>query len=114
MRQSATRLEDAVIRWGPTLIEDPDSAELLNLLPDIVDSRRGGHDRAGAGPVRRTSGRRARTACSTSWGTQTNSGALPFGCSDAGLGQACSERHVEITYERQGVRHTTDLTLSAD
>jgi len=42
MRPSATRLEDAVIRWGPTLIEDPDSAELLNLLPDIVDSRRGG------------------------------------------------------------------------
>src|SRR5262245_26540282 len=39
-RQSATRLEDAIIRWGPTLIEDPDSAELLNLLPDIVDSAR--------------------------------------------------------------------------
>jgi hypothetical protein len=40
MRRSATRLEDAIIRWGPTLIEDPDSAELLNLLPDVVDSAR--------------------------------------------------------------------------
>ena len=44
MRQSATRLEDAIIRWGPTLIEDPDSAELLNLLPDIVDSARNAAD----------------------------------------------------------------------
>jgi hypothetical protein len=39
-RQSASRLEDAIVRWGPTLVEDPDSAELLNLLPDIVDSAR--------------------------------------------------------------------------
>ena len=39
-RQSATRLEDAIIRWGPTLIEDPESAELINLLPEIVDSAR--------------------------------------------------------------------------
>src|SRR5262245_48560347 len=44
MRRSATRLEDAIIRWGPTLIEDPDSAELLNLLPDIVDSARSAAD----------------------------------------------------------------------
>lgn len=44
MRQSATRLEDAIIRWGPTLIEDPDSAELLNLLPDVVDSARAAAD----------------------------------------------------------------------
>src|SRR5262245_33893976 len=44
MRRSATRLEDAVIRWGPTLIQDPDSAELLNLLPDIVDSARSAAD----------------------------------------------------------------------
>lgn len=43
-RQSATRLEDAIIRWGPTLIEDPESAELLNLLPDIVDSARSAAD----------------------------------------------------------------------
>jgi len=43
-RRSATRLEDAIIRWGPTLIEDPDSAELLNLLPDIVDSARSAAD----------------------------------------------------------------------
>jgi hypothetical protein len=44
MRQSATRLEDAIIRWGPTLVEDPDSAELLNLMPDIVDSARAAAD----------------------------------------------------------------------
>jgi hypothetical protein len=44
LRRSATRLEDAIIRWGPTLIEDPDSAELLNLLPDIVDSARSAAD----------------------------------------------------------------------
>ena len=43
-RQSATRLEDAIIRWGPTLIEDPDSAELINLLPEIVDSARAAAD----------------------------------------------------------------------
>ena len=40
MRRSASRLEEAIIRWGPTLVEDPDSAELLNLLPDVVDSTR--------------------------------------------------------------------------
>jgi hypothetical protein len=40
MRRSASRLEEAIVRWGPTLVEDPDSAELLNLLPDIVDSAR--------------------------------------------------------------------------
>jgi hypothetical protein len=40
MRRSASSLEEAIIRWGPTLVEDPDSAELLNLLPDIVDSAR--------------------------------------------------------------------------
>jgi hypothetical protein len=40
MRASAARLEDAIIRWGPTLVEAPDSAELLNLLPDIVDAAR--------------------------------------------------------------------------
>jgi hypothetical protein len=39
-RVSAARLEEAIIRWGPTLVEAPDSAELLNLLPDIVDSAR--------------------------------------------------------------------------
>lgn len=39
-RQSASRLEEAIIRWGPTLVEDPHSAELLNLLPDVVDSSR--------------------------------------------------------------------------
>jgi len=39
-RRSASRLEEAIIRWGPTLVEDPDSAELLNLLPDVVDSAR--------------------------------------------------------------------------
>ena len=44
MRRSATRLGDAIIRWGPTLIEDPDSAELLNLLPEIVDSARAAAD----------------------------------------------------------------------
>ena len=44
LRQGATRLEDAIIRWGPTLIEDPESAELINLLPDIVDSARSAAD----------------------------------------------------------------------
>jgi hypothetical protein len=39
-RQSGSRLEEAIIRWGPTLVEDPESAELINLLPDIVDSAR--------------------------------------------------------------------------
>ena len=39
-RQSASRLEEAIIRWGPTLVENPESAELINLLPDIVDSAR--------------------------------------------------------------------------
>jgi hypothetical protein len=39
-RQSAFRLEEAIVRWGPTLVESPDSAELLNLLPDIVDAAR--------------------------------------------------------------------------
>lgn len=40
MRRSASRLEEAIVRWGPTLVEDSDSAELLNLLPDVVDSAR--------------------------------------------------------------------------
>ena len=40
MRVGAAGLEDATVRWGPTLAEAPDSAELLNLLPDIVDSAR--------------------------------------------------------------------------
>ena len=44
MRQSASRLEDAIVRWGPTLVEDPESAELINLLPDIVDSARSAAD----------------------------------------------------------------------
>ena len=50
MRQSATRLEDAIIRWVPSLIEDPDSAELLNLLPDIVDSARAAADTIAPAP----------------------------------------------------------------
>ena len=29
---------------GPTLIEDPESAELLDLLPDVVDSARSAAD----------------------------------------------------------------------
>jgi hypothetical protein len=44
MRQSASRLEEAIILWGPTLVEDPESAELINLLPDIVDSARSAAD----------------------------------------------------------------------
>ena len=40
MRQRASGLEEAIIRWGPTLVEDPDSAGLINLLPDIVDGAR--------------------------------------------------------------------------
>jgi hypothetical protein len=44
LRQSASRLEEAIIRWGPTLVEDPESAELINLLPDIVDSARSAAD----------------------------------------------------------------------
>ena len=40
MRRSATRLEDSIVRWGPTLVEDPDCAALINLLPDIVDAAR--------------------------------------------------------------------------
>jgi len=52
MRQSATRLEDAIIRWGPTLIEDPESAELLNLLPEIVDSARYAGDTIAPAPDR--------------------------------------------------------------
>ncbi len=43
-RQSASMLEEAIIRWGPTLVEDPQSAELINLLPDIVDSARSAAD----------------------------------------------------------------------
>jgi len=43
-RRSAARLEEAIIQWGPTLIEDPESAELLNLLPDIVESARSAAD----------------------------------------------------------------------
>jgi hypothetical protein len=39
-RRSATNLEEAIIRWGPTLVEDSHSAGLLNLLPDVVDSAR--------------------------------------------------------------------------
>jgi hypothetical protein len=47
-RRSASMLEEAIIRWGPTLVEDPESAELINLLPDIVDSARStADDRAG-------------------------------------------------------------------
>jgi hypothetical protein len=62
-RYSASRLEDAIIRWGPTLVEDPESAELLNLLPDILDSARSAAD-----AIARTDGDRqsSRTACSTS------------------------------------------------
>jgi hypothetical protein len=44
MRRSASRLEEAIIQWGPTLVEDPESAELINLLPDIVDSARSAAD----------------------------------------------------------------------
>jgi hypothetical protein len=40
LRRSASRLEEAIIRWGATLVEDPHSAELLNLLPDVVDAAR--------------------------------------------------------------------------
>src|SRR5262245_13802072 len=43
-RRSASRLEEAIIQWGPTLIEDPESAALLNLVPDIVDSARSAAD----------------------------------------------------------------------
>jgi hypothetical protein len=39
-RRSATSLEEAIIRWGPTLVEDSHSAGLLNVLPDVVDSTR--------------------------------------------------------------------------
>jgi hypothetical protein len=44
MRRSASSLEEAIIRWGPTIVEDPDSAELLNLLPDVVDAARSAAD----------------------------------------------------------------------
>ena len=44
MRLGASRLEEAIVRWGPTLVEDPDSAALLNLLPDIVDAARSAAD----------------------------------------------------------------------
>jgi hypothetical protein len=40
MRQGASGLEEAIVRWGPTLVEDPDSAEVINLLPDVVDAAR--------------------------------------------------------------------------
>jgi hypothetical protein len=40
MRHGASGLEEAIIRWGPTLVESPDSAELINLLPDIIDAAR--------------------------------------------------------------------------
>jgi uncharacterized membrane protein YcjF (UPF0283 family) len=62
-RQSATRLEDAIIRWGPTLIEDPESAELINLLPDVVDSARAAADMIAPQTDRFDSaGRKAETA----------------------------------------------------
>ena len=51
-RQSAFRLEEAIIRWGPTLVESPDSAELLNLLPDIVDAARSAAQAIGPVPDR--------------------------------------------------------------
>jgi hypothetical protein len=44
LRRSASRLEEAIIGWGPTLVEDPESAELLNLLPDVVDAARSAAD----------------------------------------------------------------------
>jgi hypothetical protein len=65
-RRSATRLEDAIIRWGPTLIEDPDSAELINLLPEIVDSARAAADTIAPQTARFDSpGRQAETADAT-------------------------------------------------
>jgi hypothetical protein len=50
LRKSASRLEEAIIRWGPTIVEDPDSAELLNLLPDVVDSSRSAADAIAPAP----------------------------------------------------------------
>jgi hypothetical protein len=77
MRQSASRLEDAIIRWGPTLIEDPESAELLNLLPDIVDSARSAADTIAPAAGRfdrvRQKDETLGTACSRFWGTRKNS-----------------------------------------
>jgi hypothetical protein len=44
LRLGASRLEEAIVSWGPTLVEDPDSAALINLLPDIVDAARSAAD----------------------------------------------------------------------
>jgi hypothetical protein len=44
LRESASRLEEAIVQWGPTLVEDDEAAGLLNLLPDIVDSARAAAD----------------------------------------------------------------------
>ena len=84
LRPSASRLEEAIIQWGPTLIEDPESAALLNLLPDIVDSARSATDTiapaagwttapggpanvsAPSGSAQTATGSSSRTACSTS------------------------------------------------
>jgi hypothetical protein len=44
LRRSASTLEEAIVQWGPTLVEDPESASLINLLPDIVDSARSAAD----------------------------------------------------------------------
>jgi hypothetical protein len=90
-RQSAFRLEEAIIRWGPTLVESPDSAELLNLLPDIVDAARSAAQAIVPAPAcctppagekgpgfqsevgQRTIGGASRTACSRSSGTKASS-----------------------------------------
>lgn len=49
MRRSASRLEDAIVRWGPTLVEDSEAAAALNLLPDVVDAARSAADTISAG-----------------------------------------------------------------
>jgi hypothetical protein len=49
MRRSASRLEEAIVRWGPTLVEDSEAAGALNLLPDVVDAARSAADTISAG-----------------------------------------------------------------
>ena len=67
LRRSASMLEEAIIRWGPTLVEDPESAELINLLPDIVDSTRSAADTIAPAWLDRSGPKEETVATSRGW-----------------------------------------------
>ena len=76
-RQRASLLEEAIGRWGPTLVEDPDGAELINLLPDIVDSSRAAAEAISPTPgvLARMRGKEATASLAPPW---TESARLRF------------------------------------